>query len=286
MLAPAGRTGKLDLIDPKTNAVESIDGFSSDTSFTGGHGEGTTSVDAGGGLLFASDRGKTQVATIDPAAKKITGWTKLAGGPDYVRWVDKTKEVWVTEPGKKQIEWFKLDGKKLVRKGAMPIKGGPESLVVDATRGRAYTHTWKDETVVLDLAKHKELARWKNGCEGSRGIALDETAGILFVGCEEGKATALDVTHDGKQLGSAKTAKGVDIIAYAPTLHHLYVPGGDSQITTVLGVNKDGALFELGSLQAEEDSHCVTTDDAGHAYVCAPKTGTLLIVTDPFPKAQ
>src|SRR6266550_650787 len=50
VLAPAGRTGKLDLIDPKTQKVESIAGFSAETDkFAGGHGEGTTSADAGGG---------------------------------------------------------------------------------------------------------------------------------------------------------------------------------------------------------------------------------------------
>jgi DNA-binding beta-propeller fold protein YncE len=284
VLAPAGRTGKLDLIDPKTQAIESVDGFSQpgDTKFGGGHGEGTTSVDAGGGLLFASDRGKTQVAIIDPATKKVLSWTKLAGGPDYVRWVAKTNEVWVTEPGKKQIEFFTLKNKKLSRKGAIAVKGGPESLVIDATRGRAYTHTWQDATVVIDLAKHKELARWKNGCTDSRGIALDEAAGLLFVGCEEGKATALDVTHEGKQVGSATTGKGVDIIAYDAKLAHLYVPGGDSATLTILGVGKDGALSSLGSVAVAEDSHCVAVDDAAHAYVCDPKSGALLVVTDPF----
>jgi hypothetical protein len=58
VLAPAGRTGKLDLIDPKTQKVDSIGGFSTETDkFAGGHGEGTTSADAGGGYIFASDRG-------------------------------------------------------------------------------------------------------------------------------------------------------------------------------------------------------------------------------------
>jgi hypothetical protein len=50
--------------------------------------------------------------------------------------------------------------------------------VIDATRGRAYTHTWTDASVVIDIAKHKEIARWKNGCAGSRGIALDEKRGM------------------------------------------------------------------------------------------------------------
>lgn len=286
VLAPAGRTGKLDLIDPKTRAVESIAGFSADAKFGGGHGAGTTSADSGGGLVFASDRGRGEVAVIDPAAKKITGTVKLGGGPDYVRWVEPAKEVWVTEPGKKQIEYFALDHGKLVRKGAIAVPGGPESLAVDASRGRAYTHTWDDATVVIELARHREVARWKTGCKASRGIALDEPRGFLFVGCDEGKATALDVAHDGKLLGTAETGKGVDIIAYSPALAHLYVPGGDSATLTILGVSAAGKLDVLGSVAVAADSHCVAADDAGHAYVCDPKQGALLVVTDPFPAAR
>lgn len=286
VLAPAGRTGKLDLIDPKTQAIEPIGGFSAAETFGGGHGAGTTSVDGGAGLLFASDRGRAEVAVIDPKAKKITAATKLGGGPDYVRWVEPVKEVWVTEPGKKQIEYFALDKGKLVRRGAIAVPGGPESLAIDAARGRAYTHTWADATVVIELARHREVARWSNGCKGSRGIALDEQRGWLFVGCDEGKATALDVAHGGKLLGAAETGKGVDIIAYSPALAHLYVPGGDSATLTILGVTAAGKLDVLGSVAVAEDAHCVAADDAGHAYVCDPKQGALLVVTDPYPASR
>jgi hypothetical protein len=200
--------------------------------------------------------------------------------------VEPVKEVWVTEPGKKQIEYFALDGGKLVRRGAIAVPGGPESLAIDGVRGRAYTHTWDDATVVLDLAGHKELARWTNGCKASRGIALDARRGLLFVGCDEGKATALDVAHGGKQVGSADTGKGVDIIAYNPQLAHLYVPGGDSATLTILGVTAAGKLDVLGSVASAADAHCVAADDAGHAFVCAPSQGAVLVVNDPFPASR
>jgi len=284
VLAPAGRTGKLDLIDPKTQKIDAISGFSTETDkFGGGHGEGTTSADAGRGLIFASDRGRTEVVVIDSQTSMIVGTAKLAGGPDYVRWVEPTNEVWVTEPGKQQIEIFALDKRKLVHKGVIDVPGGPESLVIDATRGHAYTHTWADATVVIDLAAHKEIARWRNGCSASRGIALDETRGFLFVGCDEGKAIALDVAHGGKPLGSAATGKGVDIIAYSPSLAHVYVPGGDSATLTILGVTPAGKLDVLGSVAVAAGAHCVTADDVGHAYVCDPQRGALLVVTDPYP---
>ena len=142
------------------------------------------------------------------------------------------------------------------------------------------------DDAAADLAKHKEVARWKNGCKGSRGIALDDKRGFLFVGCDEGKATALDVAHDGKQLGAADTGTGVDIIAYNPALAHLYVPGGDSATLTILGVAASGKLDVLGSVAVAADSHCVAADDSGHAYVCDPKQGALLVVTDPFPATK
>lgn len=285
VLVPGGRSGTLDLVDPKTRKVESIGGFSSSRSFSGGHGEGTTSADAGDGFIFASDRNKKAVAVVDPRAKAIVGRVQLGGGPDYVRWVPETHELWVTEPGRKLIECFKLEtapAPRLVPTETISVPGGPESLVVDGPRGRAYTHTWRDETVVLDVRSHREVARWRNGCEGARGIALDDERGFLFVGCEEGKAVALDVAHEGKVVGVAAAGRGVDIIAYAQGLRHLYVPGGDSATMTILSVGANGSLGVLGTVPTASDAHCVAADAGGAVYVCDPKGGRLLVFADNF----
>jgi hypothetical protein len=283
VLVPAGRTGRLDLVDPKTLKVEAIGGFTSAGRVAGGHGQGTTSADSGRGLIFASDRDRRMVVLVDPRAKKILRGIELGGSPDYVRWVEPNREVWVTEPNGKVIEYFKLETEgapRLVRAGTIGVKGGPESLVVDASRGRAYTHTWHDVTIAIDLKAHKEVARWPNGCEGARGIALDEERGLLFVGCEEGKAVVLDVAHDGKRVGLAATGKGVDIIAYSARLKHLYVPGGDSGTMTVLSVAASGALSLLDTVPTAAGSHCVAADQLGDAYVCDPANGRLLVYTD------
>lgn len=63
-------------------------------------------------------------------------------------------------------------------------------------------------TVAIDLKTHKVVAKWPNGCGGSRGIALDEARGLLFVGCDEGKAVTLDVAHAGKVVATAETGEG------------------------------------------------------------------------------
>src|SRR6516165_2537707 len=56
ILAPGGRSGKLDLVDPATLSVTAIDSFSMAPLYFGGHDQGATSVDVGGGFLFVTDR--------------------------------------------------------------------------------------------------------------------------------------------------------------------------------------------------------------------------------------
>jgi hypothetical protein len=229
------------------------------------------------------------VNVVDPAAKQIVAQAKLGGGPDYVRWVAPLHEVWVTEPGEKAIETFRLEGKSppiLTRTGKIEVPDGPESLEIDADRRRAYSNTWHDSTVAVDLDSRKIAARWKNGCRGARGLALDAQRGFAFVGCEEGKAVALDVGHDGKILGTVRTGKGADVIAFSGKLSHLYVPGGDSANLTVVGVRAGGDLEVLGTVPAAPDAHCATADDAGNAYICDPGKGRLLVFRDPYPASR
>ena len=288
VLAPAGQTGNLALVDPVNLKIELVPGFGSRPDFTGGHGEGTTAVDEGAGYLFAIERTTRRVDVVEPAKHAIVSGASLASGPDYVRYVAATGELWVTEPDADQIEVFALskDTPPVPSHSAViAIAGGPESLVIDAKRGRAYTHLWDGATVAIDLRQRTLAPPWKNGCEGSRGIALDEARGFLFVGCAEGRATVLDVEHEGKELGRATTGSGVDIIAYDETRAHLYVPAAVSANLTILSVSPKGELAVLGTAPAAKGSHCATTDGNGRVFVADPQGGSLIVIQDEFPAA-
>jgi hypothetical protein len=286
VLVPAGRSGNLDLIDPNTRQVTAIGGFSSSTSFDGGHGQGVTSADADPNrrLLFATDRDAKVLNVIDLKTRSVLATTPLASGPDYVRYVAATDEVWVTEPRAAKIEVFMIPATVVPPShvDAISVPGGPESLIVDNKRGRAYTNLWTDTTVAIDLKSRKIVERWKNGCKGSRGIAMDGGRGLLFVGCDEGKLSVLDL-KTGAQLGSASSGSGVDIIAYNRRLAHAYLPGEESATMAIIGISAKGAATVLETVKTAEGSHCVAADDRGNAYVCDPKGGRLLIVTDTLP---
>ena len=289
LLVPAGRSGKVDLVDPASRQVIPIGGFSTQGRFVQGHGEGTTSADAGRGWIFASDRTALELVVLDPAARTVVAKAKLASGPDYVRWVETTGEVWVTEPDKERIEIFALptSGPPVpVHKEFLAIPGGPESLIVDAAHGRAYTHLWKSTTLAVDVKSRAIVDRWPNGCGGSRGIALDPERGFLFVGCAEGKAVVLDLNRSGAIRDTLSAGAGVDIIDYSRELHHLYLPGGESATMAILGVDKAAKLSLLSIFKTAGSAHCVVADDHRQAWVCDPHRGRLLLVADPFPASE
>ncbi|PYQ31110.1 MAG: hypothetical protein DMF56_04190 [Acidobacteria bacterium] len=287
VLVPAGRTGTLVLIDPSTHQRTAVTKLSREAAYGGGHGEGTTSVDEGEGALYAIDRTSKEVVIIDPAARRVTARAKLGGSPDYVRYVAPTRELWVTEPDSDRIEIFNISPKRdaLASVAAIAVPGGPESLVIDAAGGRAYTHLWTGTTVAIDLRSRAIAAKWPNACEGSRGIAYDERSHFLFAGCAEGKAVVMDAAHGGKVLATASSGAGVDIIDYDPMRRHLYVPGGRSATMTIFSVATTGTLTPLATTPTARGAHCVTTDGKD-AYVCDPDGGRILIVRDSFPAAK
>lgn len=287
ILVPAGRTGTIVLIDPSNLQKRVVDGLSVEKSFAGGHGEGTTSVDEGEGLLFAIDRTSQQIVIIEPSSGHVTARAALAASPDYVRYVAPTHELWVTQPGAKQIEIFALARKPdaLEHVAIISVPGGPESLVVDATGGRAFTHLWSGTTMAIDLRTRKVTTKWTNGCEGSRGIAWDPHSHFVFAGCSEGKAVVMDADHGGAVLATAATGSGVDIIDYDPVRRHLYVPGSRSATLTILSVAANGGLTSLTTTPVAHGSHCVTTDGKD-AYVCDPERGRILVVRDPASKTH
>jgi hypothetical protein len=173
VLVPGGRTGELFVVDPKTRGVSAIGGFSAaNGKFEGGHGEGITSVAEGGGRLWVTDRTSLSLLAVDPSTKTIAARTKLAASPDYVRWVAPRREIWVTEPVQDQIEIFTApdSGGAPVHAAMIPVRGGPESLVVDASRGRAYTHLWKGRD---RGGRPRGQARGRDLGQPLRGLARD-----------------------------------------------------------------------------------------------------------------
>lgn len=282
-LVPGGRTGSVFLLDPTTRQLRAVGNLSKLSTWKGGHGQGATSADARADTLFVADRTTRRLFAVPIREGGTAVDAPLASGPDYVRWVEPRSEVWVTEPDASRIEIFRFEGGSkpaLVHTAEIPVRDGPESLVIDAGHGRAYTNTWHDQTLAIGLEDRAVLGQWSNGCKDARGLAADVERAMLFVGCAEGLATVIDTAGKGRLAGRGTTGAGVDIVAYAASSHRLYVPSGKAGTLEVFGVQSDGSLKSLRRLPAAKEAHCVAADERGHVLVCDPPGGRLLFYQD------
>ncbi len=273
VLVPAGKTGKIYLIDPVSSEISSL----------GKLGE-VSSADEGYGYLFAVDHSTQELKVLDVNTGLVVAGAKLSADADFVRYVGFSREVWVTEPHKNQLEIFKLEFLadlppllhliKLIQ-----VNHGPESLVIDHRRGNAYSNLG-EVTAGIDLVSHHIVDKWVNGCEKPRGNALDDQRGLLFVSCAEGKVMVFDLNEQHKKIGSLTVDPGVDVIGYNPRLSHLYVTSSKNATLSVLEVSVQGDLSLLSVSLAVERGHCVVGDDQGNIWVCDPQHVQLLRYKD------
>ncbi|HEY2664262.1 MAG TPA: hypothetical protein VGI47_07975 [Candidatus Binataceae bacterium] len=283
VVVPAAQRGQLVLIDPGNLSFATINGFSVVQDYSRGHADGVTSADAAGDKLLATDRTSRRLCFVDPKSKTILRTLPLGGGPDYVRFVESTAAAWVTEPERERIEIFPLitdSTAQSARSIPLAIPGGPESLVIDDSHDRAYTNLWSHQTIAIALDSRQIVARFGNGCAGSRGLALDPVRGFLFVGCAEGRLAVLDSTT-GKLLGEVSGGPGVDIIAYSPTQRQVYLPSARGGSLAIVDIAASGAPTVVRSVPIPKGAHCVAADDSGSAYLCDPATGQIVVIRNP-----
>jgi hypothetical protein len=166
VMVPGGGTGGLALIDPDSQKVQIIEGFSERTRYSGGHGEGLTSADAGRGLIYVTDRTSKLLDVLNAQTKEIVASAQLASEPDYVRFVPDNNEVWVTEPSAEQIEIFTLFNRGTVaptHRAFIGVSGGPESLIIG--HGRAFTHLWSGMTLAMTSEATRFFAAGQTAAE-------------------------------------------------------------------------------------------------------------------------
>lgn len=282
LLVPAGRTGDLDLVDPSTEQIATVSGFSAEAMYTGDSTFGVTSADEGNDVIYATDRTSGNLVSIDPAVKTIGATLKLASTPGYVRYVSTTSEVWVSEPDAKQIEVTVptgADGGPGLSHVMNIAVDGAESLEIDDANALAFTNA-PTSTIAIDIETHKVSGTWPNGCTTAKGLAVDPLHGWVLVACNEGKLVVL--SESGAMLGSVNTGAGVDRIAYDVQRSRAYVPSPAAAAMAVVVLSAKGVPTLAGSVQATPDAHCAVTPGAGEVFVCSPEKGQIVFLFDPF----
>jgi hypothetical protein len=286
IFVPGGRSGNLYEIDPSKGRSRVLaSGFSATGKFDGGHDFGITSVTAGHGLLFATDRTRKTLSVIKPSTRSVVATARLGAGPDIVRYVAATNELWVTEPDAEQIEVLSGPSARTLRPrhvAFIRVPGGPEALAIDQAHGVAYTNAAAAKTVVVELRTRRVRPGWTSGCKTPKEFAIDPKRELAFTACNEGGIYAIDLAHGRKVVGHVPTAGDVDFPAYAAALRHLYVESGTAKKVSVIAVAANGALTLLGTVPGALDSPNALADGSGNIWVPRPHSGDMMRIADPF----
>ena len=281
IVVPAAQTGDLDLVDPHTDQVSVIAGAAGTTGAKDGQDPGSTSADFGNGYLFIGDHSRTSISIVSPVTGQVVDRVPLASDYDFIRFVSRGNEVWVTEPDHHRIETFLFNtspAPHLAHAAFIAVPDGPEALTIDNANALAYTNSRTNDTYGISLKRSHTIVRWRNSCIKSRGLVLGGE--FLFIGCKEGKVVSLDPSHNGRMIDAASVGPGVDLLAFNSNLHHIYVPGSINGTLTALNVSFTGHLHRLAVYRTVPGAHCVATDNRRKIYVCDPARGALLVYRD------
>ena len=298
---PASNTGSVTIIDDDTDQVTSITGFrTAQVAFRGKRPVmGPTSVTLGEGVAYVGNRGDSTVCVVDVRALKPgncraigSASQGLAAAPDALTYVAATHELWITR-GVPPMGVPSIDSaisvfdasspQDLKEKATIPLGASAEGFAVDNLRHRFYTSLEeKGETVGIDVRTHKIAGHFHSGCDEPHGLALDEERGMLFVACMS-RVVSIDVAHNGKVLGSIKTGRGLDNIAYLPARRMLFAAAADAATLTVAHVDDQGRFQRVAVWPTENGARGVVVDSKASAFVMDPYGGRILKLTPQSP---
>src|SRR5205823_1947644 len=191
---PASNTGRVDIIDEKTDSVSQISGFPTGEIARRGRKitVGPTAARIGNGVVYIGNRGNATICAVDGKTHSRGECVPVAADrgvtPDGVVYVAATRELWLTlrttsgdNAPAKSLEIFDAsDPHHLKPKTKIPLDGLAEGYAVDNQRGLFYTNIEDTgSTVAIDVRTHKIVAKWNPGSSDLQGLALDNARRFL-----------------------------------------------------------------------------------------------------------
>jgi hypothetical protein len=282
MIAPGAGTGNVVIVDPDSLAQTIIPGFGS-----------ADSADEGQGVVFAIDRGRKMLMVGDPSTKTIVAQTSVAQSPDFVRYIAATKEVWVTESASMKIEVFSVPqtGTPMPTSVAtIAVMNDVQGLAIDNMHHKAYvqhaTAASMNRVSQIDIDMRMEVAGFYAGCITYGNAIVDEQRNLLFAACGSARVVVMDLANNGAQLSNMPLFGGgltPSIIAYNPSLSHVYLRGDPGMENDFFGVGANGVLSMIDMVVSQSEGSCMAADDRNFLWVCDTVHARLLRFHDTHP---
>jgi DNA-binding beta-propeller fold protein YncE len=291
---PASNTGRVDVIDEKTDALSQVTGFP--TGEIERHGRkitvGPTAASVGDGVIYIGNRGNATLCVIDTKTLARGECVPLSADravtPDGVVYVAAARELWITTrpaigsspDAAKSLQVFDAsDPRHLKWKAKVPLNGWAEGYAVDNERGLFYTNIEEaGTTIAINVRMHNIVAKWNPGSSDLQGLVLDTVRRFLFVACGD-HVVSLDADHDGKVLDSITTGPGLDNIDYSADRKLLYAAASQVASMTIADVDDHGKFHLRATVPTVKGVRGVVAGKGETAYLIDPAEGRILRLT-------
>jgi DNA-binding beta-propeller fold protein YncE len=214
-------------------------------------------------LGFSSNGRDSAVSAFDLKTFKVVKTIKTGRNPDAI----------IYDPASKHIMSINHSGGDVTVIDPAALDKDPVTIAVGGTLEFAATdeagHVFvnvedKNEVVQIDSKTNKVLAHWPLAeGKGPTGLAIDVKHHRLFAGCGNQKMIVLD-SESGKVLATVEIGRGVDGVAYEPSLGVAMSANGRDGTVSVVRETAPGKFEVIGTPKTRSGARTITVDTNTH----------------------
>jgi DNA-binding beta-propeller fold protein YncE len=204
------------------------------------------------------------VNAFDLMTLKITATVKTRGSTDCIVYDPASKHLFANH---QDGDITVIDPAALDNTVTIPVEGSLEFAVADGAGHLFVCVHDKNEIAQIDSMANKLLARWPLGTgEAPTGLAIDTKRMRLFAGCGNQQMVILDA-KTGAILGTAPIGKGVDGVAYEPTLGLAVSANSKDGTASVVKETETGKFETIQTVKTFVGAKTITIDPKTHQFL-------------------
>jgi YVTN family beta-propeller protein len=249
-------TGSVYKIDLHGEALPQNGDISVFTSEPATHG---VALDPAKRVAYVTRSEVNAVDVFDPATMKPIARIPVAEDPDAVFFDSTHNLVYVANGDAHLATLIDPDTRTVV--ATIPLGGKPEFSALDPRTGLRYQNLRDvNEVAAVDLATRSVVGRWHlAGCIEPSGMAIDEAARRLFIGCSKSSTLIVFDLDSHNVTAAVPVGGGPDSVAFDAALHRIYT-AGRAGVVTVIEQSSPDTYKVLDSIKLHYGAHTLVVD--------------------------
>jgi len=220
-------------------------------------------IDPISGLGYVTRSEANTVDIFDPSAMRLVTRIPVADDPDGIFYIAVNRTIYAACGDGKTATL--IDPATRTASATISLPGKPEFGVFDTKTNLFYQNLEDLSSIAaVDLSKHVVTAQWPlQDCVHPTGMALDEPARQLFIGCGGNSRLAVFDLETHRVVTSVPVGGGPDSVAYDAGLHRIYVTGRAGDLCVVERDSK-GAFTTVDTIALHFGAHTLAVDPVSH----------------------